>query len=190
MITTLNKIREQSPCADGWEKLLRHLGKTQADDEPLSLITILDSNGLEDALWVLERCDETPRKQHARGFGVWCVRRVQHLMADFPCGVNVLDVAERYIAGDATYEELDAAEWAARAVARVAEEAAGAAEERATARLAAAVAARLAAAVAARAASGAAVAEWAAKAAAGYAERTVGGAERAAQEAEFRRRFA
>jgi hypothetical protein len=51
--TTLNKIRQHSPCKDGWGKLLRSLGKTEADDEPLSLITILDSNGLDDALWCL-----------------------------------------------------------------------------------------------------------------------------------------
>ena len=33
--TTLNKIREHEPCADGWKKLLTHLNKTEADDEPL-----------------------------------------------------------------------------------------------------------------------------------------------------------
>ena len=51
--TTLNKIRDNQPCKEGWEKLLKHLGKTQADDEPLPLLTILDSNGLEDTLWSL-----------------------------------------------------------------------------------------------------------------------------------------
>jgi len=55
MNTTLNKIRSKSPCADGWAKLLKHLGKPQTDDEPLSLITILDSNGLDDALWCLQQ---------------------------------------------------------------------------------------------------------------------------------------
>ena len=35
MKTTLNAIRAHSPCRDRWEKLLRHLGKTEADDEPL-----------------------------------------------------------------------------------------------------------------------------------------------------------
>jgi len=51
--TTLNAIRAASPCRDGWEKLLSHLGKTKADDEALPLLTVLDSNGIEDALWVL-----------------------------------------------------------------------------------------------------------------------------------------
>ena len=35
--TTLNKIREYSPCTDGWEKLLKYLGKSKADDEPLAM---------------------------------------------------------------------------------------------------------------------------------------------------------
>jgi hypothetical protein len=32
--TTLNEIRRHGPLQDGWEKLLTHLGKTKADDEP------------------------------------------------------------------------------------------------------------------------------------------------------------
>lgn len=51
--TTLNAIRAFRPCSDGWWKLLAHLGKTAADDEPLSLLTILNSNGISDALWCL-----------------------------------------------------------------------------------------------------------------------------------------
>jgi hypothetical protein len=50
---TLNAIRAHGPCEDGWRKLLAHLGKTKPDDEPLPLLTILDSNGVDDALWCL-----------------------------------------------------------------------------------------------------------------------------------------
>lgn len=46
---TLNAIRERRPCKKGWEKLLLHLGKAQAEDEPLLLSTVLTSNGLIDA---------------------------------------------------------------------------------------------------------------------------------------------
>jgi hypothetical protein len=53
MKTTLNKIRAKSPCKSGWETLLSSLGKTQADDDELALLTILDSNGVEDAVWCL-----------------------------------------------------------------------------------------------------------------------------------------
>lgn len=51
MRTTLNKIRENSPRKEGWEKLLSYLGKTKADDDELLILTILDSNGIEDAVW-------------------------------------------------------------------------------------------------------------------------------------------
>ena len=49
--TTLNRIRAHRPCQNGWAKLLRHLGKTEADDAPVSFATIVESNGLADALW-------------------------------------------------------------------------------------------------------------------------------------------
>ena len=107
--TTLNKIREHSPCKDGWEKLLAYLGKTQADDEPLPLLTILDSNGLDDCLWCLHTVPEHDKEW--RLFAVWCARKVQHLMTD-PRSVAALDVAERFANGTATQEELAAA-WAA-----------------------------------------------------------------------------
>ena len=104
--TTLSKIRQHSPCADGWTKLLKHLGKTRADDEPVSLLTVLVSNGLEDALWCLRAVDGHRREM--RLFAVWCARQVQHLIAD-PRSLAVLDVAERHANGEATDKELDAA---------------------------------------------------------------------------------
>ena len=56
--TTLNRIRSNSPCTEGWHKLLTHLGKSHADDEPLPYATILASNGLDDAIWCM-RCEPT-----------------------------------------------------------------------------------------------------------------------------------
>ena len=108
--TTLTRIRAHGPCKDGWEKLLKHLGKTRADDEPLPYATILKSNGLDDALWC---CRAEP--QYAtewRLFAVWCVRQVQYLMTDTR-SINAIDVAERFANGLATDDELDAARVAA-----------------------------------------------------------------------------
>ncbi len=172
--TTLNKIRAHGPCADGWAKLLRHLGKTQADDEPLALVAILDSNGLDDALWCLRACDGIDRE--ARLYAVWCARQVQHLLTD-PRSLTVLDVAERHANGEATDKELIAAWAAARDAAGDAAEAAAEAAAWAAAWGAAWAAAR----DAARDAAGAA-AEAAAWAAAWAAARD-------AQATEFRRVF-
>ena len=117
MQTTLNLIRAQSPCANGWKKLLTHLGKTEADDEPLALLTVLESNDLEDALWTLRcvpNCD-----RDARLFAVWCARQVQYLMTNQQ-SLDALDVAERFANGEATDKERAAARDAASALASVA----------------------------------------------------------------------
>jgi len=117
MQTTLNKIRAHSPCNEGWEKLLKNLGKTKADDEPLSLLTILDSNGLDDALWCMRAIEG--RDKEIRLYAVWCARQVQHLMTDAR-SLAALDVTERYANGEATEEELAEAGAAAWAAARAA----------------------------------------------------------------------
>ena len=115
MKTTLNKIREHGPCEDGGKKLLAYLGKTKADDEPLAITTILDSNGLDDALWCLRAVEG--HDQEIRLYAVWCARQVQHLMTD-KRSLDALDVAERFANGQATEDELAAARAAARDAAR------------------------------------------------------------------------
>ena len=170
--TTLNRIREHSPCQDGWEKLLNGLGKTKADDEPLSVATILKINGLGDALWC---CRVEP--QYAREWRLLSVafaRRVQHLNPD-PRVKSAIDVAERYANGDATDEELTAARDAARDAADAARDAAWIAADAAVA------AAWTAAWIAARAAAYAAA--WTAARNAAYAA-AVAAARNAARDAE------
>jgi hypothetical protein len=113
MKTTLNKIKEHEPCKDGWVKLLKNLGKTKSDDDPLEITEILNSNGLDDALWCLRAVDGHERE--IRLFAVWCARQVQHLMTD-PRSIAALDVAERFANGQDTKNNLDAAgddAWAA-----------------------------------------------------------------------------
>ena len=78
--TTLNKLRAHSPCAAGWRQLLAHLGKTEADDEPLPLSVILAGNGLDDALWALRAVDDIDRE--ARLFACDCAEAVAHLKPD------------------------------------------------------------------------------------------------------------
>ena len=112
--TTLNKIRAQKPCADGWEKLLKALGKKTTDDEPLALLAVLDSNGLDDCLWALRSVPEYDNLW--RKYAVWCARRVEHLMMDDDRSKSTLDVAWAHSEGKATDEELcagAAAAWAA-----------------------------------------------------------------------------
>jgi hypothetical protein len=108
MKTTLNKIRLQSPCTSGWTKLLKHLGKVQADDVELDLLTVLESNGLDDALWCLRAVDGFDKEK--RLMAVAFAREALHLMED-TMSIAALDIAERFAHGEATKVELSVA-WA------------------------------------------------------------------------------
>ena len=179
--TTLAAIRAASPCEYGWRKLLGSLGKTSADDEPLDLLTVLDSNGFDDALWVLSYA--MPDDRLARHFQAWCAEQVLHLFeAERPDDARVRD----QIAMLRNDEADDAAREATREAARKAAWVAA----RDAARDAAGVAAWKAAWVAARDAAG--VAAWAAaRAAAGDAARAAAGdSARAAQENQLRQMLA
>src|ERR1700690_3825468 len=110
--TSLNRIRAHGPCESGWTKLLRHLGKTKADDELLPFAVIVESNGIDDALWC---CRSVDYDRVWRLYAVWCARQVQHLMKDAPL-IAVLDVAQDYAIGLATRDALERAvdaAWAA-----------------------------------------------------------------------------
>ena len=121
--TTLQKLRNAGACIHGYNQLVRYLqGKefTEADRllkryisfrycDQISVRTILESNGFDDALWALRCIDDTDGE--IRKFAIWCARQVEHLMIDRR-SVNALNVAERYANGLATNAELSAA-WAA-----------------------------------------------------------------------------
>lgn len=104
--TTLNRIHEHWPCVNAWTTLLDGLGKTSADDEPLSFATIIKINGLYDAQ---ARCRAEPQYDREwRLLMVAYARRVQHLNTN-PIVKNAIDVAERYANGEATDGELKTA---------------------------------------------------------------------------------
>lgn len=116
LTTTLEKIREHEPCPDGWAKLLDNLGKTKADDEPLTLESILESNGLNDALWALKAIDG--HQNAIRLYGCYCARYSLNIFeraySDDKRPRQAIEVAERVAHGWASKEELDAAGDAAR----------------------------------------------------------------------------
>jgi len=118
--TTLRAIRNADACVDGYAKLCRHLRKTIGHaklDQNVVLLTVLDSNGLDDALWVLSYA--MPDDRLARHFQAWCAVQVLYLFdAEFPNDTRVRDQiamlrndnaseAER----EATCEAVRAAAW-------------------------------------------------------------------------------
>jgi hypothetical protein len=116
--TTLNAIRMACPCKEGWENLLSHLGKTKADEEPLPLLTILDSNGLDDALWVLFHVMQPEHDRLSRHFQAWCAEQVLHLFEEKCPGDTRVRAQIAMLRNDAaTPDKRTAARAAARAAA-------------------------------------------------------------------------
>ena len=115
MQTTLRKIRAAGPCGMrledgqrvGYLKLKFHLGKGYGDDDtPIDITTIIDSNGVDYALWCLRAVDGHAREKLL--YAYWCARQVPSLMGDLS-SVTALDVAERNANGAASDDERAAA---------------------------------------------------------------------------------
>ena len=119
---TLKQLRDADACIEGYNKLVCHLSGKEFDaekethirfahNESISILTILESNGIDDALWAL-RCLEN-HDRDLRLFAVWCARKVEHLSHDERVK-NCNDAAEKFANGVATAKELAAARESAR----------------------------------------------------------------------------
>ena len=111
MKTTLNRIRLCHPCEESWKTLLTFLNKTEADNEELSIRTILDVCGVSDAIWALRAVEGHDKE--IRLFACDCVESVLHIFeSEYPNDSRpriAIETARRYANGQATKQELDAA---------------------------------------------------------------------------------
>ena len=92
LTTTLRRIFWHLDVGAQWEALLRHLGKTQADDEPLPYSVILKVCGIDMALRCC-RAEARYENEWVR-FAVWCAEQVRDKMED-PRSIAALDLAAR-----------------------------------------------------------------------------------------------
>ena len=117
--TSFALLRDANACEDRYRHLAQALGGITAygRETPITLLQVLDSNGLDDALWALRACgDEALLFAHKL---TWRYAvHVEHLGP--PEAVACNTVTRRYLDGEATAEELaaaGAAAWAAGAAA-------------------------------------------------------------------------
>ena len=65
LTTTLDLLHKAGACTSGYKTLITALGAEYPHEKPIDLLTILDTNGLDDALWALcataENCDMVAR---------------------------------------------------------------------------------------------------------------------------------
>lgn len=114
LTTTLNDIRKHGPCEGGWKNLLSHLGKTRADNEPLDMRTVLESNGVPDFMW----CLRVLPSEHDNAVRLLACDIAERALRFVPAGEErpraAIETARRFAHGDATEDELSAARDAAR----------------------------------------------------------------------------
>jgi hypothetical protein len=123
--TTLAQIKAHNPCAVGWSKLRKNIGVRKPLSTVVTLEQILESNGLNDAIWAL-RCwndDALFEDRYAmrviRIFACSCACHVAHLNSDVRVR-RAIECAALFAEGLADADELAAARAAAWAAARAA----------------------------------------------------------------------
>jgi hypothetical protein len=107
LYTTLNEIRNFSPCGYDWKQLLTYLNKTKADDESLDFKTILEAVGIKDTLWYL-------RTQEFKDYYKLVVRVAYSVLPIFENKYPedkrprlAIEAVEKFINGKISKEELD-----------------------------------------------------------------------------------
>jgi len=132
--TTFRKLREANACADRYAVLKSAL-PGRGDDDPITLLEILDANGLDDALWALRACDDAEcfarllMCDYAEHVLPYFEREFPNDTRRFARGEEAADALAA--AADAVWAAADAgrdAAWAARDAARAAADAARDAE--------------------------------------------------------------
>ena len=126
LTTTLNKIRACSPCASGWQTLLKHVGKDFDPDAEINLLTILESNGVADMLWTLRATDQDSKRiasQLAIEFAEQALPIFEKRRPDDARPRKAIQAARDYLDGKISLEELQACQSHAAAAAYAAADA-------------------------------------------------------------------
>ncbi|MCK4521268.1 MAG: hypothetical protein KAU20_01750, partial [Nanoarchaeota archaeon] len=112
MKTTLERIKKYQPCTDGWRKLCEGLGTSEPQTE-VTILQILEINGVQDAFWAL-------RTQDYRDYCLLLVGVAETILQNFEKEYpedrrprEALEAIRKWEAGNLGDEELKAADSAA-----------------------------------------------------------------------------
>ena len=114
LTTTLSRIRGHSPCSDGWKKLVKHLGGIDAfgEDTPINLLTILESNGVQDMLWSLRATIEDSKPVSSQLAVAFAEEVMPIFEARYPNDKrprNAIQAAKDFASGKISMQEVRAA---------------------------------------------------------------------------------
>ena len=120
LTTTFKRLRKAGACTERY-KFLRHALKGIKDNEPINLLTILETNGLDDALWALcataQNCERVARLM-AADFAEMVLPRCLKCYPNDDRPRLAIQAARDFANGLITADQLSAAESAAESAAR------------------------------------------------------------------------
>jgi len=115
--TTFRKLHDAGACKERYRFLAKALGgiKAYGVNTPITLLQILDINGLDDALWALRACpdSDTFARLLACDYAEHVLRIFETQYPDDDRPRKAIAVSRRYARGEATDAELSAARAAA-----------------------------------------------------------------------------
>jgi hypothetical protein len=111
--TNLVTLRLHNACESRYTHLVGALGPEWGDEDKIPLVRILDTNGIDDAIWSLRANLHPEAAKYSRLYACDSAERVAHLNLD-PRVQAAIDTGRRYAHGEATDAELSAAAEAAR----------------------------------------------------------------------------
>jgi len=122
--TSFELARQAGACQESYRKYAKHIGgiKKFGESTPIDVVDVLDVLGLRDTLWVLScAVPQAQREGVNKLLRLFSCECAEHTLKNYenwePDDTRVRDsinVARRYIDGDATLKELRSAESAAR----------------------------------------------------------------------------
>ena len=158
LTTTFELLRLNHACESGYKTLAKNLGgiNKYGKDTEINLLQILESNGVQDALWSLRACKEDEKIKIAQHIACDCAEAVLYIYEKYnnknTAPRNAIEIARKVIRGELPASAADAAS------ARAAYDAAYASDAASASAYAASAAARAASAAASAAAYDAAAA--------------------------------
>jgi hypothetical protein len=101
---TLAEIKLAQPCISGWRKVIEANGGMGAiPDKPFPVSSIIDSNGLQDAFWVISECTRIA-KDHSmlwRKLSCWMIAQIITDDVD-KVAKDCFEIIKRYCNGSAS----------------------------------------------------------------------------------------
>jgi hypothetical protein len=123
-VTTLQKLKDNDACKPRFDHLVESLGE-YGFSEPISISKILETNGVQDALWALRACDLT-KNEECKVHLLAC-DFAEHVLPSFEREFpndkrprSAIEVKRKWAHGEATEGELTAARSAAASAASAA----------------------------------------------------------------------